>query len=1027
MENDGSQKLLSMPLRELSISRPLLKDLMGAGAHNLAEAFELDDRTIVEKLSDQSDDELMGYFDLFNENPDALAKKLMQKKQARPATSSNQSSKISPREPNSNRKEPNDSNSRSTRNVAQRAPQRLRSTALPTAFYLLPQQPFSNNLIAFEQEAAKEFKRLDDHASEAIVAEVFPAFELQMDDYRESWQEFFAYYGERYAARRAFDIIEATLPCSFVIVVADAARRLHEGRTVLEHIYTEFSIDSQYAQGRLKSLFMNVIQQHGMQTYSSDEAFTYYQHTILLHAGLSMEAWRSLWEDTLLPLARLDDVRQAYDGMGILRRALESGGSYQVSNKGVRHMLAKAPPASIASLLESSLNAARQYERFAKESTDTALISNEGLSGEAMQALLQVVEHKQGLAARKTLGKTLQRGGGGASTRAFYWMNDPSLFLDLRRSEKPVCVKIEGQRLSSDFADRLFEYYVNGKLIGVKPAKQSIHGCMLESYSVWVEPAEQYAVEIKIMQKVARNKRRSIASRITYFVDEREGVFEFVGAPGDDVLRYSKKSYRHGKAVRKAYLVYPGYFIERGNATTPVPTVNLDGDFSTVAFEAKPGSTATVVAPDGRKVAWLQEQFSTSIHRPWVMGSLSGKDLFGLSHLLSEGDYNNYLPYIEIIAPESQDALADLDITCMCDGKPCYPYARTTGVHGLEDNDDFEVEGSRVFINLALTITPSLIEDGRLLIKHRSTGETILDYRFAVLPINGLRLDTIGWGNGTYMARYSFACCGPTIARDSLAQCSTPKNEGERIEFRAPLKDESGTVELVFKDGGVEKSLMPRFMLAGMSIEPPACWDNASRSISFDDVVQEDGKMRISVLGNRTWEAVSRGFLLLCGGVPIACVPDISNTQHNETDVFAPLLEQTISYTKLGEEEPANALSLMVFYGWPENNGESPRACEIVLGQLRQSFDNKLQRKTRPDGSAYLDFGIRPRCELYYRFSNTDKGMILDEDNPLIELPKKRRTAMTQKPTRLQLAACGPFDFEPNWKLVQIIDVEEGD
>lgn len=1047
MSSDANGRIERVPLRDLAISRSLKRDLQKAGARTLEDAFELDDRTIVMNLSDQSERELMGYKRAFEKDSERLRRELLRPKAEQ--STSNPGHFTSVRDGRDKSGDRHAGPVRVSRVVPARETSGVASSLGNQSFYqarparsvsnlqgrelissakaledILPRQPFSGPLLKFQREANGEMKRLSDHAFEAIVAEVFPAFDLTIDEYRSYWQDFFSFYSKRDALGKALDFVEFVLPDAFVVVVADAARRLHEGRTVLEHIFDEFSIVGQSIQMRFKGLFVDIVRGYGMQTYSIDESSRYYQHTILLHAGLSGEAWRSLWDDTLIPLAQQGDIRQAYDGSDVLRRALERDGSYQVKNIGVRNMLAKAPAEAIAPLLEASLRAARQYERFDKSSTDVALISSEGLSGEAMQAYLQVVQRR--LAVREHRGNLGQNQSSqaGKVTRAFYWINDPVLSLDLRRETKPVCVKLQGQRLSNDFVNRSFELYLNGKLVATEPVRQSVHGCILESKSVWVEPAEQYVVEVKVIEGAARNKRREIASRVTYFVDVREGVFEFEGRPGDEVLRYREGGKRRGSTTRKAILVSPGYSVRLGRTVSPVPAVKLEGQFSVVAYDAPPGGTATVIAPDGRQVAWLQERFSTAVDRSWLIGSLGGRDLFGLSSMAGGIGYNDYLPVIEVVAPESRDARSELDVMCMCDGVRCYPDIRNMGLRYQGDMTiDEPLAGSRVVIDLALTYMPPLVEDGHLEVRHRSTGETILDYRFAVLPLRGLRLDGIGWGSDSYLGRYSFECCCSMRVlahEDDDAQVMV----GSRATFSVPLEDEAATLSIVCDVDGNEKALSPHLMLAGVSVELPECWNNLSRSISLDDVSTGDGIVRIDVRGNRSWDAVTRGYFLMCGG-PISYLPDITVSSHHEADVFLPMLEGTSVTSVLGQTPDTDALTLMVTYGWPEKAGEQVAACMVQLGQLRKTFDNKLHMVVGTDGTHYLDFGMVPRSELYYRFSATEEGTLIDEDTMRIAIPSHKARRKRAGGTRLQLAACGPFDVEPNWKLVQYITIEE--
>ena len=1043
MDAENNGRIDQIPLRELSISRSLRRDLQKAGARTLAEAFALDNRAIFANLSVQSDRELEGYQRTFKKDPERLRRELLQPKTeqiARGAASyssaSGNTQELSEGQTDPIRVSDVSRAFREAGGAGASLGNRSSRYVGPAPFFgkpmdraiasspTLPRQPFSEPLLRFQHEASGELKRLSDHAFEAIVAEAFPAFDLSIDEYRLHWQDFFSFYFKRDALGKALDLVESVLPDAFVIVVADAARRLHEGGTVLEHIYEEFSIVGQSNQVRFKNLFVGIVRGYGMQTYSADESSRYYQHTILLHAGLSGEAWRSLWDDTLIPLAQQDDMRQAYDGLDVLRRALERDGSFQVKNIGVRNMLAKAPAAAIAPLLEASLKAARQYERFDKSSTDVALISSEGLSGEAMQAYLQVVQRRQ--EAREHRGNTGQNRPAQArrSTRAFYWINDPLLSLDLRREAKPVCVKLQGQRLSSDFVCCSFEVYLNGELLATEPVRQSVHGCILEPISVWVDPAEQFVVEIKVIEGAARNKRREIASRITYFVDAREGVFEFQGRPGDEVLRYREGSRQRGSIIRKAILVSPGYSVRLGRTVDPVPAVKLDGMFSVVAYDAPPGGAATILAPDGRQVAWIQERFSTIVERSWLMGSLGGRDLYGLSRVASGDGYNDYLPTIEVIAPESKDARPELDITCMCDGRQCHPDVRNMGLRYQGDLSSNEtLVGSRVVIDLALTYMPSLIEDGRLEVRHRLTGETILDYRFAVLPLRGLRLDAIGWGGDSYLGRYSFECC--RMMRVSAHEGDAVEvSAGSRASFSAPLGDEVATLRIACNSEEDDGVLSPSLLLAGMSVELPECWNNPSRSISLDDVSTEDGVVHMDVRGNRSGDAVSRGYFLMCGG-PISYIPNVDSTSHYDVDVFLPLLEGATVHSPLGQAPDIEALLLMVTYGWPERAGEEVNACMVTLGQLRKTFDNRLRVVKDEEGERYLDFGMVPRSDLYYRFSETEEGTPIGEDNMRIGIPPHDRRRKRADGIRLQLAACGPLDFEPNWKLVQIIRIEE--
>ena len=80
MDAENNGRIDQIPLRELSISRSLRRDLQKAGARTLAEAFALDNRAIFANLSVQSDRELEGYQRTFKKDPERLRRELLQPK-----------------------------------------------------------------------------------------------------------------------------------------------------------------------------------------------------------------------------------------------------------------------------------------------------------------------------------------------------------------------------------------------------------------------------------------------------------------------------------------------------------------------------------------------------------------------------------------------------------------------------------------------------------------------------------------------------------------------------------------------------------------------------------------------------------------------------------------------------------------------------------------------------------------------------------------------------------------------------------
>ena len=1028
MTKDSSQEIDLTPLKDLDISAKLRRELRSTGARNLRSAFQLSDAVIVRYLSDEGESELEEYRGLMRSDPDKLRAKLFKPAETKrqepvshihtsiPSRHDNpvRTSSTAPRQ-NTHEIPSVRTNPHPMQGPAQHLP--VSSSTL----LRLPNQPFSETLYEFEKAAKNAFSDITLRSKTAIVAETFPHFDLRMQDYREAWIAFFNFYGKRDARATAFNLIEALLPHAFPVFVADAARRHYDGKTLWENVFEELDIRGRQAsEMRFKSIFFGSLRRLDLQIYEKEEATLNYKYTALLHAGLSEEAWYSLWEDTLIPLAKEGGNRSVRDGVAVLNCAIQSEGTLVVKNLGVRRMLARAPEELLAPLLEAGLRTARQWHSFeyGLNSRDAALVSSEGVSADAMRALMRVIEKSESQGASSGSSRNKSR-------RRLFWINDPTLLIDIMRHEKPVCLGMEGQRLSDEFSGREFEVYVNSKLVRTLPVEIDYRGCLLPRCNIWVDLAEQYMVDIKLIE-VREGIRHEIASRKINFLDKREGVFEFAGPTDGNVLKFQSLRKMQRSAIRRAYIVYPGYSIRPGYGSTPVPTLQMEGDFSVTTLDMVEGGSAHVVDCHGDEVLWLQERLAVNFDKTWIIGKSNGKDLFGSLNSQSDLDYNPYLPSIVIEAPGIPDARTVLEVTCTCDGRRVYPRVRLAGLHAADHASSSSI-GSRLLIDLALTLVPAFINKGRLLVVMKNTGETVLDYRFGAVPIKGLRLAEIRLEADEPVAKYVFTCTNPLLVTTDMASEPHEMQPGEYISFERPLKDVTGRIRIAMltdPDNGLDVDLM----LAGMSVRLPAGMTTDDRTLSLMDFVDERQDVSIVALGDRSWGAVQRGYYMSLEA-PLG-FDDQVVTATEVTLSLSDIVTKMRRPMLLGGKVPVTSLRLSVSYGWPERIDGEVKSGDAILGYVRHGIFDDVRLAHDEKRHSFIRLLAGPDLEWFARINYQTKANRFEnlDANPdqrgYLALPSKAtRLLRAGRDIELEITPMSFLQLEPNWSIVQVVSL----
>lgn len=530
---------------------------------------------------------------------------------------------------------------------------------------ILPLKPFSSQLRAFEARAEEYFSSLTEYCENAMVYQAFEEFSTELDEIREAFEQLFEHFST--SPRQALNVIERSLPNIFTVYVADQARSCFDGSNLWGNFFGKIGIEDGNVQGDFKEIFVSQLAKWNMPLYARGEKATHYLYSALLHGGLSAEAWEELWRKALLPLAE-EIAKGNYrfsgtlDGRAILQE-MKGPDSRFAPKKSVLSILEKAPDSTIAPLFEASMKVALQVKDAEKTESHYRMLTSYGLPDVAVQALWA---HKEG---GSTKGKA--HGSGRRADGAVYVaLPMASLQLDLDLGK--VCLRWSKKQFPADFSSCRIDYYVDGSLALSKRFEAGVGRCILDEAEIQVAPQARYDVELKLMKLDEETGEWAEQSALNQaFTRNKPGCFEFVRA-SSGTYRLRGASERIARKSRIAYIVKDGYRVVPGPGMEPVAAHDAEGEWSSTQiflFDVEPGASGSVVnGATGEEVAVWQERYSAKINKQRIIGeTASGLDLYGYAN--SRIDTNAGLPSITIEAADGMDALDDLEITCLCDGK----------------------------------------------------------------------------------------------------------------------------------------------------------------------------------------------------------------------------------------------------------------------------------------------------------------------------------------------------------------------
>ena len=600
---------------------------------------------------------------------------------------------------------------------------------------------------------------------------------------------------------------------SFVLLVALLARDCYDGKALWDCMFESIGLVLPDAQTKFKQMFISLMHQKGLVTYQREKNHTYIAYTAILHGGFSQAIWDDLWAHSFIPLAQ-DKALPLNSRGSVIVDAVLNHRSYMPHMLTTRNLLQKAPHTALSEPFEAALSTAHsvcdQWNR-----SEISFISTQELSSGALSSLGTYTrtertpankENKRGdmhigsRADRKTQEKS----------KSIFATREMELSLDIGRGVAQLTW--ETQPAPSTMEGSKLELYVNGDLTHTVPFEPDLKGCSLPSGAIELKPHEQYDLELVIKKPVDDDAWQEIATLRQDFRKSKPYCFEFIQQRSGRYT-YRKPNTTLINTCRIAYLV-PSHIGIRGiRGMTLVNSIAAQDSWSQMTiytYDVTAGAAGELFDErTGEVLSGWNESYRVSIDKTNVIGSIGNTDVYG--HMLGIGETDVALPSITIDTLAKQ-AAEDVEVRFIREGKQ----STLDAVLTLNDEDD---SGSLALSfpshELGRGVASSCIIEAR----QHSTEDLLLRYRFAIVPIQGFRLEDYKISPSTHelIGIYELSVTEPvTINYNIEEEVEREVESGAPSNVEAPLSLESVQTTLQDSRGA---SITFDLHLAGIEVQ----------------------------------------------------------------------------------------------------------------------------------------------------------------------------------------------------------------
>lgn len=953
--------LWNTPLEETNIDVRLRRILINAGIRTLGEAFDLTDQELDNRIGPDATDEILLLAESYERDPTGFTRRVTGKKTPNHKTTLKPAGSIiasTARKANVSRASKHQSER--TRYAGQ-----------------LPSCNESRWLISFERKARAAISVVADHAEDAFIAEALGAISGDMIELRLYIKSIFTMSqkssptGSSIAAARG---LMDDVPDSFLLYMLDSVQRNFTGNSAWKPALAELGVKDFQTEQVIPRLLYERIGYWGFRTYEESETSLQYFYTMLLHAGLAASDWESIWSRLMLPLAK--DMRKGKLPGGsyptadeLIKLANDKYSGYYLANRSAQNLISKAPEI-IGGLLTSALSVATTLFDSSTGDGDQVMMSSELLPSLAMEAL------------RSVLSAEGSRTGKRASQIVYF--PPAQLRLEPSDGESPIVLYWDRTRFPKEYIGRTVTYRVNGERYLEAEVLSGVDSAVLEEASISLKPERAYDVEVEL--SAADNSQLGRLYATQSFRANRPGVYEFLRT-SDGTVRQKVRPLRRRRDV--VCLVAPGFRVVPKAGMTLVNTDSLPGGYSIQTFDMEVMGCGEVLGPRGEQASAWCEGFKATVDRSQVIGEgKGGSDLYPFIGTADGDSYNAALPSIEIEGLTEGFNDRQLEIECTCDGRRVSIKRTTVDKPGLD-------RAKSVILRLDQSMVRAFVNEGNLKVRHKESGNAILSYRFAVIPVRRIALESARiTSNDDVMATYAVI-----VDRACEIRRGTDASRAYRSAPRyvdAPLSDEwlSATVSPV--GDGEDPSVEAHVFLAGISVSGPKATrgDKDIMADRYDLAEMPDsyGTLCVECKGRRT----SRGAYLSLGAVP-KFYKKLPVASSYRITPFSPLPGAW------GEDgETPTELALAISYECGFRSEESRSSCTLDLGSLLLGYgfgrcrlvSTATGRELRLDRPVDYDLAVRLTKVLGGRESPLGEVISLPAGETSIPLPREASEAL---------------------------------
>ena len=634
-----------------------------------------------------------------------------------------------------------------------------------------------------------------------------------------SFRELFATFS--YDQRLSIAYIHRYNFHSFMLLVALLARNGYDGQTLWKNVFDQLGLRNSDAQNKFKQMFISFMFQKGLVTYQREKSHTYIAYTALLHGGFSQAIWEDLWSHSFMPLAKKKALPRSSSGTDILDTLLYDS-AYMPRLSITKQLLKSAPRSALASPFEEALATAYSaYDQWSQ--SEVTFVSSQKLSPEALNSLGSYPRTANrslagdGMPVKSNRSPVLQR-------KTILAAKDMELSLDTTKGT--VQLAWSAQAAPSTMMGYIVELYANGKLIHTDSFGPDVGGCCLPANSIELDPCEQYDIERIIKKPTDDGAEQEVASLRQSFHKSKPYCFEFIRRnDGGYVFRKPEKSLT--KTHRIAYLV-PSYIGVRGvHGMTFIGSIPAQSSWSQMTiytYDVEAGASGELIDLDTNQVlsGW-NENYRVRINKDNVIGNIGTMDVYG--HMLGTGETDVALPSISIDTLARQ-AAEDVEVRFIRNGER----SMLDAIFNLNDEDDSgSLSLSFPSSDLGRGVADSCIIEAR----QQSTEDLLLRYRFAIVPIQGFRLEDykISPTTGELIGIYELSVTEPVAIRYNINEGIERNIEaGAASNVEAPLKLEAVRTYLEDSRGS---SIEFDLHLAGVDVQVPEPLQARARQLPF--------------------------------------------------------------------------------------------------------------------------------------------------------------------------------------------------